>query len=205
MRPAPRSRRFNLLDALVLIAVGAVSVRGYQGVMVVYGATGVTSPAVVIESVRRLGVLGIPLHVLYWFEVAAPTLLASAFGLFALRWAPPRPRRGRLARQPGAVAVMASAAGAAAVLGAWFLVGQPLVSAGKFTATPLSPIYPLILRVMLVAMVAAGASVTAGWATLASRGPFWKEADWVEWCGRALGTTLVLATPFYLWAALIIF
>lgn len=44
----------------------------------------------------------------------------------------------------------------------------------------------------------------SGRGVLLVSGSCWKAADQVEWCGRGLGTALVLATPFYLWAALII-
>jgi hypothetical protein len=209
-QPAPEpgvvpARRFRLLDTVFLIAAVAVGQRGYLAVMSIYTSTGIGSPGQVFQSIRRHGLLSPPYHVLFWFDVSAPMLLSLTVGLFGLRRLSPRPSRSVLGRQPGSVAVSAGLLGAAFVFAAWGLVGYPLVLAGKFVAggIALSTSYPLIYQVMLTSMVAGGGAIASGWGGLLLNGSSLKDADWVEWSGRILGLSWLLATPFYLWAALI--
>ncbi len=206
-RPGPRLRRFTLLDAVALIAAFAVGQRGYMAVMAIYSATSVSSPGQVLWSIQSRGLLTLPYHVLFWFEVAAPMLLSLAATLLVLRRVSPRPEPSRLARQPGAVAISAAFLGAAFVFAAWGLVGYPLLRAGKLVAAgvSLSTQYPVILRVMFFSMVASGALIAGGWGNLLLNGSSSGDSDWIERSGRILGVAWLLATPIYLWAALIIY
>lgn len=175
--------------------------------MAIYARTGISSIGQVVATIRQSGLLSAPFRVLFWFEVSAPFWLARGVALFGLRCVPPRPRRSRIVRMPGTAALVAATFCAAAVFGAWLLVGYPLYRLGKLTFQPfpLSTQYPLILRVMLVATVAVGAAVAGAWGIVLMGRRVPGESDWIEWAGRVLGILLLLSTPFYLWAALTIY
>jgi hypothetical protein len=200
-----RPRRFTLLDSVVMVAALAIGQRGYMAMMTVYEPSGIDSPWPVIASIRRSGFLGAPFHVLFWFNAAAPFLLSLATALCVLRRLSPRPARPRLRRQPGALAMTAAAFAAAFVFASWGLFDYPLHRAGILVAkgVALSTQYTLPFRTTLAAMVASGAAVAGGWAGLILDRSSLKGGDWIEWSGRALGASLMLATPFYLWALMI--
>lgn len=104
-----RRRRFTLLDTLILMALLAQGIKAHQTVAATIAEArlpaGPVSAATVIQDVWRRGFLEIPVHALYWFEIAMPWVITLSISLLVLRMIPPRPARVRLARQPGFAAI----------------------------------------------------------------------------------------------------
>jgi len=203
-RSARRPRRFGLLDACVLIAALAFGFWGGLGIESIYRSYGIDA-TVVVRNIRNLGWLANPYHIQFWFEILAPLSLSLGFALFVLRRLGPRPRRSRLARQPGNLAIDSATFAALALAASSGLVVYPLILTNRFFFTGSLPLtlYPLPFRVLMITLVAVGASVAAGWGRLILDGSSREKADWIEWSGRILGAWLLLATPCYLWSALL--
>ena len=202
---APRVRRFGLLDAMVLTGATAVPLRFSQKVMAAYDP-GFSDPLSVIRNAREHGVFSAPVYILFWFEIAAPFLLAWALALAVLRWMPPRPPRAEIARRAGSVAVTSMAAAVAFLAIGWVVLGLPLIAIGRFVALGATqpPQYNLIFRTILFATIGAGLAVAASWTSLLVGGTRAEGKDWIDRVGTVLGGLALLFVPFHLWAALIL-
>lgn len=200
-----RRRRFTLLDALVLVGATGIALRFSRLAWELHEPTAIPSVADIARSLREGRFPAAPDHVLFPFEVAAPGLICWGFSLCLLRWLPPHPRRSRLVHQPGAVAMLAVSIVMAFVGAGWVGFCMPLVWAGKFVAkgSGWMPNSPVPFKVMVVGMLASGATIAASWCCLAIGGRSRSDLDWIEWAGRCLGAIYIASAPVYLWSALL--
>ena len=202
--PPPRMRRFTLLDAMVLIAATAGALRFCHQAMIAYDAD-FAVPMYVIRNAWQKGVFSAPVHICFWFQIAAPFLLAWSLALTLLRFFPPRPDRSELSRQPGAVAALSITGALAALVIGWVAICLPLIGWGRLVALGAKQpsINILMFRMLLFAGMGAGQAVAGGWLVLALTGR-WKPAqDWIDRAGRVVGALAILSTPFLMWASLI--
>jgi hypothetical protein len=202
-----RPRRFTLLDAIVLVGLCALGIRAHQAVAGLIAEThlpdGPTTASTVVLSIRKRGFLAIPLHVVYWFEIAMPWVLTLSLSLIVLRLIPPRPKRSRLARQPGFAATMMAAGSALVVWTCWLVLILPLQMSKKLSAVSNWDYPRVFFGVTLAAMVGAGLGVAVSWAMLWILRRSREKADWIERAGIVLGVILILSLPFYLWDCLL--
>lgn len=192
---ARSTRRFTLLDAMILLAATAI---GVQGLRVIWDGT--TLGAMVRNRAGRWTpreVLALAPHAV---NAAAPVVAAWSAALLALRFRRPRPSRRRLGTQPGAVAC------AAAVLGLTLialdgLLGRAVAASSEGTpwlavATGLDP-----WRALSMATIdfrnGAGLMVAGAWLALALGRRRRPEPSWIDRAGRAAGVYWLLMIPWY--------
>jgi hypothetical protein len=91
------------------------------------------------------------------------------------------------------------------VAAGWVGFCMPLVWAGKFVAkgSGWRPNSPIPFKVMVVGMLASGATIAASWCCLAIGGRSRSDPDWIERAGRCLGAIYIASTPVYLWSVLL--
>jgi hypothetical protein len=202
-----RPRRFTLLDAIVLVALCALGIKAHQAVAGLISQArlpdGPTTASTVVLNIRKRGFLAIPLHVTFWLDIAMPWVLTLSLSLIVLRLIPPRPRRSRLARQPGFVAMTTAAGSALVAWACWLVLILPLQMSGKLAAVSTWDYQRVFFAVTLVAMVGAGLGVAVSWAMLLILRRSRAKADWIERAGIVLGVILILSLPFYLWDSLL--
>jgi hypothetical protein len=170
--PRVRSRRFTILDGLIMIvpmAVGIVLARPF-----------------VDDFLDRLR---IPDNTPWWFRHSGLVIgLASRFvateliGLFVAGLLPPRQTPRRLSRQPGIVAVVAATA--AMVAG-----GLIVVSLSLFRRHPISSAdeysWPFFEARIFPA-------ISAAWIIQALTGRWRPESNWIDRAGRVLGAYWII-------------
>ena len=203
---SPRRRRFTLLDAMVLTGATAGALRLCQKLMAAYDPD-FGDPLSVVRNARIKGVFSAPVYVVFWFEIAAPFLLAWGLALAVLRFVPPRPRRSDLNRRPGSMAAMAIAGSVVAMTLGWCLVCLPLIAVGRFVAlgAQQSPHYALVFRTVLFGGMGAGQAVAAAWLAIGVSGRWRRSRDWLDRAGFLVGALTVASMPFLLWASLLLF
>src|SRR5262249_10426034 len=184
--PRTGARKFNLVDAMILVAATGFSLSCY--VLLDNAAFGghrsiyhlFDQPPrgwnFRIMIYRAAAAAAMPLPLLGGWTVVLPVL-----GLGNSRWS-----RRRLGRRPGMVACLAAIAGmtvCAAVAGgalllSWWVAGAP------------GGVWP---RVPDLLVLYAGLSVAAVWLTQAVTGRWRRSADWLDWLGVGVGSLWLVA------------
>jgi hypothetical protein len=166
MRPSVPSRRFTLLDGLILIAPMAAGLAMVQPFfrdrLFLYGST---------PSPRWLGYAGVGMN------LASRFVAMGMLGVLVVRLLPPRPRLRRLSRQPGAVACAAGAA--AMVVGGLVAVAFIAFRDQSSRSSGISGWAFFEARI--------GPAVMASWVALALSRRWRAEPSWVDRAGRILG------------------
>ncbi|HEV3163064.1 MAG TPA: hypothetical protein VGZ22_03405, partial [Isosphaeraceae bacterium] len=117
-------------------------------------------------------------------SVALPFLAAWTPALLLLRLRKPRPRLGRIARQPGAVAC-AVATTAMTIVALWILALWAAGVSGRV-------LHASVLFVNYSQLV--GFAVVGGWASLALGGRWRQEPSWIDRAGKLAGAAWIVAT-----------
>ena len=165
------SRKFGLLDAMILVATTAFGcgLAKWSGIV----------------PFEFHGLEKIPIAKRYvWVALAnakypgAPLLVSWTLGLFLARMRSPRPTRTRLFREPGVVAT--STATLAIIAESVWLVGASLREG----------------RIMLYSAFAGwrhfcAFAVAGGWLTLALSGRWRNSPNWIDRAGRLVGATWI--------------
>ena len=176
-------RRFQLLDAMILVAATAAGCAGMQWIDRLTAGeiswptlyrewmsyeNGRTSFALV-NSPAGLG--------LYLEVLIQPLFIAWTLALIPVRMFSPRPRLRHLACQPGMMAACASG------LTTVFLGALIVAAIQKSGMTEM---------IMVLAPVLVGLSISASWMTLLLGRRWRAEASWIDRLGRALGVLWIL-------------
>lgn len=169
------TRRFAIADLMVLIAATCVAmpVIRLNLAALFNNQFSIRSELRTIETCYAI-----------WSPLAACWMLA----LLLLWTRPPRPRRGRLARQPGYVACFVAAV--ALVVGSLVGLGQYALRDWKFGpfVFPHGNFGPLIFREFwITASVPVRPAVLGAWLLLALSGRWRADPGWMDRLGRLLG------------------
>ncbi len=177
------TRRFTLLDAMVLIA--AIGVGVWMGRLLMMSNPFVTSPAT--PNLWKI-----------WIGASYLVLLGVSLGLAVVRVFPPRPPLRRVARQPGALAMLAVVAivavGTVCSAIDWYVFWEPI-----------GPAHVVIYNWLYTYLFSIGGpwnvafAVSLAWIMGGVQGFRWRRADWIEYASRAVGAVWVSA-----WGALIL-
>jgi hypothetical protein len=168
---SPR-RRFTLRDITVLIpsiAVGCWLARTF-----VLNAPRIFGPDYAIEWVG-------------WVNLSLMVLMTTQLGLLLLALMPPRPRRRRLARQPGFMAGVAVAS---------VVVAQTVQDLSRFERNGAIWLNNYLLSISGSGRMAP--SILLLWFVGSLQGLDWRRPGWPELLGRLLGVIWVFVWVFFL-------
>lgn len=181
---AVTSRRFNLADAMVLVAAAAL------GTLLVRE----TNPGLgaVVSHVNHNPAPGMQafLAIEAILQAAVPFLAVWTPALLLLRLRQPRPRLNRLARQPGAVACAVATLAIVAVA-VWALT----LWAARSRFMQAHDLQGVFLSYSSEVCFA----VVGGWSVLALDGRWRSETSWIDRGGRVTGVAWIMAAMFH-WA-----
>jgi hypothetical protein len=187
MRPRT-PRPFRISDGLVLVAATGLGLAGCRFLFslrdLVWGDLWKTSNSSAYTTVLAIAIGTAPL--------VSVLLACLTLAVLVLRLAPPRPRRGRLWRQPGFLACVA----VAFTLG-WKLAGLLVLIVAEL-ATSRTPGLPPpgqllgeLMAILLVPRGNIGGSVLLVWSIAWASGRCRPEPSWVDRAGRVLGAAWV--------------
>jgi hypothetical protein len=121
--------------------------------------------------------------------LSLPFLLAISLALIPIRLTPPRPRRRRLARQPGAVAACAALV-AVLFVGTFYAAVRSISNKSEETAGAEAAFALMCLPIFV------GLSIASAWATQVAAG-FWRpEPCWVDRAGRFVAAVWIACGLF---------
>lgn len=178
-------RRFNVSDAMVLVAASAIGVFHLPD----YWLTWIGSP-LDARQWSFSGLLSIG-HIL--LPGASPCLAMWTLALLPLRLRRPRPRLRRLLRQPGMAALGSSSF---VIVLALIIQVSALASTGLLRSLDLRSVMNM-LSFSLPLMV--GSSVAAAWLNLGLSGRWRPEPSWIDRAGRLVGVLWLGFLPFSVW------
>jgi hypothetical protein len=189
--PEVKSRRFSVIDALILIAFTAVGLAWWR-ILARFGFFHGS-----LGSISLAGSSREQLNRVFWaFLDIYPLVVAWTFGLFLLRLRSPRPRLRRMARQPGFAAEFAVLAALAVTVGE--LAGWRIAGCGLRHFVNLT-LRGQILREMLdnglrfdetIQQVAS--AVGSVWVVMFLGRVLRPERSWIDRLGRALGVLWIV-------------
>jgi hypothetical protein len=169
----PAKRRLTLLDVMVFVAATGL---GFGLARIEWEATKWAFP-------------GWSLGDRPWLDLFQLVLTATGLGTIVLRLLPPRPRLRQLAREPGTLALIGILATVATdsvgTIPHWFVFGQSDIE-HRWGIALVSYLRQIGSYLRL------GPAVVLAWTIGAIQGLNWREADWVEWIGRAIGAAFVV-------------
>jgi len=187
------SRRFRLLDAMILVAATAIGCW-----MIEWAGDGIGTMAdwttiydlwvFVRQSPREnwhaylAGTLGLA-------YLAAPFVLTWTLALIPIRLLGPRPRSRRMMRQPGTMAAFATCA-TLFFLGLEYVLVAMVFGLDSAAASGCDPLLMLPFLFPLVAL-----AIMVSWMTLLVGRRWRAEPSWVDRLGRAMGVYLLLVGP----------
>lgn len=178
-----RTRRFTLLDMLILTAATAIGLAWTRAFLSDFSAVFPSShPQTGSWMLLRARIHGITTCLLTSWTLA----------LFAIQLRGPRPRLRRLAQRPGTAAC--SAAALIAVYQALRLLSWSLIRPPSFQ--------PIWISVTMW-QPSISAAVVAAWLTLAMSGRWRAEPDWIDRAGRVVGACW-LGVAIVDWIALLV-
>jgi hypothetical protein len=159
----PTSRRFTLLDGMILIAATAVGFALIEWYVELLGISGYFR--LISYSLAEISLVVL---------ATAPLLSMLSFGLLVLRLRPPRPSLHRLLCQPGFVASIS-------------VTISSVVSVILILAMMLSSNIMSSFIVIISSSLAVGCGVSTPWSVLFLSGRWRGERSWIDRAGRVLG------------------
>jgi hypothetical protein len=186
------SRRFTLLDAMLLVVAAAVGLTLAR--VTLPDQTSIKTPPTPVAPAYPAGVHSLPalikLREILGSAVTAsatvsPSIMAFTIAVLFLRFRKPRPRSRLIFRHPGAMGC--SAAFLALLIAILALTPTTLQSLGK------PNFHGWMFNVWLIISRGAGMAVAGAWLTLAMSGQWRAAGDWIERMGQVLSVAWMLA------------
>ena len=169
----PISRRFTLLDGMILISATAA---GFALMRPTMEDLPSNFPFEGMFFSYRSIVSGVS----YLFLSTTPLFSAWSFCLVLLRLRPPRPSLHRLFRQPGLVASISASIGS--------VIATVFLTVLMFELGPRPPSE----QVTMVSSAAFGGAILTTWSILFLSGRWRSERSWVDRAGRVLGVCWII-------------
>ena len=188
MAMATPRRRFQLLDAMILVAATATGCAGMQWISQLLSEVGVWSSIsenwrTTWQSISQSSTtLDLVSHLSLWCVLVAvlamPLVLSWTLALIPIRFISPRPRFRHLACQPG---LMASTATGLAIGFVGLLIVVPVLVSPRGAATN------VLYIVMCLVPTFVGLAILASWMTLLAGRRWLAEPSWIDRLGRVAG------------------
>jgi hypothetical protein len=187
LRSAMPRRRFQLLDAMILVAAIAFACGITQGLS--YATDGAISWTAMWEVARQNhdGLAGVVEIGAYSLILALPFAGMLSLAVIPLRLMGSRPRWRRLARQPGITAMWAAGLGIA--------LSAVQIGIAAWTGMGEASIYQIVIATHSCISYP-GLAVLGAWALLLISKRWRSEMSWVDRMGRVLGFFWILVGVF---------
>jgi hypothetical protein len=187
--PNDSTRRFTLVDAMILIAAAAIGLASARSMPLLRPSS----------SLPRANLQRALSTVTYGSSIAFPTVMAFTVATLALRSRRPRPRLRKILREPGAV-------GCTAATFSLLLTLIMLTPTSIFVAGNSPSIGMWLVDVWIQAPRVTGSVVASVWFVQALSGRWRAGREWIDRLGRVVASCWLLALALraaMIWASLL--